>query len=501
MNSTRMVSMTVAGAVAVALLAAVAGASAAAVSNGKLAFLSDRSGTREIYTMNRDGSNVRRLTFNDLFERQPAWSRDRSRIAFTGRAADGNFDIYTVRADGEGLVRLTNDAGRDDDPAWTPDGRQIVYDHNLFNCPCTLRSVNADGSGDHALDTGAGNSFSPDVSSLGDRIVFANDRSGAYALYTMKLKGGDLRRITNSAPAGDFDARWAPNGREIAFERDIGTGDNDLYVVNDNGKGLTQLTDTPNRQEFGPTWASDGSEIFFAAAANEPSRLYAIRPDGSGETQLSTSYKAPYVDDFGDNRRESGFWHEIVTGTNISIAETNGRVEVTVLPGAQPGGDFNVIDAHYGMNCQAPGDFDEQIDYTLLQWPSANGFHATLAAYFANASVSRESQPWGEQYSVFFAPSFYAVPTADTSGSLRMVRSGGTMIGYYLSSGTWVPIASGPASSNAGVLGFALSAMQDLTDQPVKVAFDNFRLNSGNLECPTWWNESWPDAQPSIPKN
>jgi Tol biopolymer transport system component len=497
MNSKRIVSITTVGAVAVTLVAGVAGAAAAAAPSGKLAFLSDRSGTREIYTMNRDGSGVRRLTFNDLFERQPVWSPDRSRIAFAGRAADGNFDIYTVRADGTGLTRLTTDPARDDDPSWTSDASQIVYDHGVFACPCSLRSVAADGSGDHVLDAGAGNSFSPDVSPLGDRIVFANDRTGNFALYTMKLKGGDVRQITDAGAGGDFDARWAPNGRIVAFTRDAGTGDNDLYVVNDNGKGLTQLSDTPSRGEFAPAWASDGSEIFFFASAGGPSRLYSIQPDGSGETQLSTSYRAPYLDDFEDNRRESGFWHEIVTGTNISIAETNGRVEVTVLPGAQPGGPFNSLDAHYGMNCQASDDFDEQIDYTLLEWPAANGFHTALAAYFANAFVQRESQPWGETYSVYFDPNFYSVPTTDTSGSLRLVRTGGTVIGYYLSGGAWVPIASGPARSDAGVLGFALNAMQDLTDQEVKVAFDNFRLNSGLLECPSWWNDSWPDQQPA----
>jgi hypothetical protein len=48
-----------------------------------------------------------------------------------------------------------------------------------------------------------------------------------------------------------------------------------------------------------------------------------------------------------------------------------------------------------------------------------------------------------------------------------------------------VPIASAPASSNSGVLGFALIAAADVADQPVKVALDNFRLNSGLLDCPS----------------
>ena len=49
--------------------------------------------------------------------------------------------------------------------------------------------------------------------------------------------------------------------------------------------------------------------------------------------------------------------------------------------------------------------------------------------------------------------------------------------------------------------GVLATAMQDLTDQPVEVAFDNFRLNSGLLECPSWWNETWPDEQPALKKS
>jgi hypothetical protein len=81
---------------------------------------------------------------------------------------------------------------------------------------------------------------------------------------------------------------------------------------------------------------------------------------------------------------------------------------------------------------------------------------------------------------------------------VRLARSGGIVTGYFFNGLTWVPIASAPASSNSGVLGFALIAAADVADQPVKVAFDNFRLNSGLLDCPSLWNEHWSDAQLKI---
>ena len=86
---------------------------------GKIAFVSNRDGNREIYVMNADGSGQTRLTNNPTFDFPPAWSPDGSRIAF-GSDRDGNVDIYVMNADGSGLIRLTDNPARDSRPAWSP---------------------------------------------------------------------------------------------------------------------------------------------------------------------------------------------------------------------------------------------------------------------------------------------------------------------------------------------------------------------------------------------
>jgi len=61
--------------------------------SGKLVFVSDRAdGQRELYAVNDDGSGERRITFNDITERQSAWSPDGTRIVFSG-LRNGNGDI------------------------------------------------------------------------------------------------------------------------------------------------------------------------------------------------------------------------------------------------------------------------------------------------------------------------------------------------------------------------------------------------------------------------
>ena len=72
----------------------------------KIAFNSDRDGNNELYVMNSDGSDIRRLTFTKANERGPFWSPDGKRITFSSDG-DGPAHVYVMNADGSDLVCLT----------------------------------------------------------------------------------------------------------------------------------------------------------------------------------------------------------------------------------------------------------------------------------------------------------------------------------------------------------------------------------------------------------
>lgn len=135
----------------------------------KIAFSSDRSGNPMIYTMNIDGTNVKRLTFAGKYNASPSWSPDGKKIAFAG-FAEGHFDIFIIDADGTNLKRLTQ-----------------------------ARKTNGKWSNNESP------SFSPD----GSLIMFTSDRSGTSQLYVVSPDGTNERRIT-------FDRRnyekpkWSP---------------------------------------------------------------------------------------------------------------------------------------------------------------------------------------------------------------------------------------------------------------------------------------------------
>ena len=97
-----------------------------AAPQAQIAFSSDRDGNWEIYVMDADGKNQRRLTNNRHDDWFPSWSPDGERIAFVSDR-DGNKDIYVMDADGKNERRLTRNPSPDTNPSWSPDGKRIVF--------------------------------------------------------------------------------------------------------------------------------------------------------------------------------------------------------------------------------------------------------------------------------------------------------------------------------------------------------------------------------------
>jgi len=460
---------------------------------GSIVFTSDRAnGDRELYVVNTDGSGLRRLTFNSLFERQAAWSPDRTHVAFSALdQATGNWDIYSIDSSGGDLRRLTKDPGRDDSPQWTADGR-IVYQHESRTW-----IVGADGSGAAELPTGPGDALTPTASPKGSTIAFSSNRGGpTWAIYTMGLDGKGARQVTFPSAGQDVQPRFSPNGNDIAFMRDSGTQDNDLYVVHLNGGQLTRLTFTPDRTEFWSSWS--GSDIVFSAFGANGAHLYTEPSTGGVEKRVSTWPQAPFDETF-DTPLDSGLWHTI-SDPGGSVAPSGGRLVASISGTAVPGGQFNQVDEHIGSQCNLNGDFDYQVDYSLLVWPDFGGFFAQLSAFFADGSVARQSNgfspPWNQQYSAFMTGGGGSFTTTDTSGTFRLVRTGGTMYAYVRSTSVadWRLVASGSAPGST-VFGMGLWApANSFNHMDGSVAYDNFRLNSGALTCPSWWDDLAPDV-------
>jgi Tol biopolymer transport system component len=152
---------------------------------------------------------------------------------------DGDLDIYTMNLDGSDVRRLTDALGYDGGPFFSPDGAKIVYRANHPTDPQEIADysalladglirpskleiwiMNADGSDKRQItDLGAA-SFAPFFMPSGDRIIFSSntgDPSGReFDLYTIGIDGEGLERITYS-PEFDGFPMFAPDGTTFVF--------------------------------------------------------------------------------------------------------------------------------------------------------------------------------------------------------------------------------------------------------------------------------------------
>lgn len=124
----------------------------------RIAFVSNRSGSPQIYVKDLKEGKEERLTFEGKYNTSPSWSK-LNRIAFSGMN-NGRFDIFTINPDGSDLRRLTENQGNNEDPCWSPDGRYIVFSSNRDG-RYHLYLMNANGQNQRKLTSKRGEQTSP----------------------------------------------------------------------------------------------------------------------------------------------------------------------------------------------------------------------------------------------------------------------------------------------------------------------------------------------------
>ena len=265
---------------------------------GRIAFVSERDGNPEVYSMAGDGSSQTRLTRSGADDWSPAWSPDGRRIAFTSSrdaTVAGMHNIYLMNADGSGVTRLTFNLAWDEFPAWSPDGRSITF-VTTADGNSEIFAVDVNGSNYRRLTSNGADDRAPHWSPDGRRIVFSSRRTGSWQLFHMDADGNNQSQLTFSG-ANDQEPAWSPDGRRIAFFSDR-AGNAEIYVMNADGSSQTRLTFDPARDEH-PAWSPDGSAIsFWSSRGGASNEVYVMGADGSKPTQLTDSLAADGAPDW-----------------------------------------------------------------------------------------------------------------------------------------------------------------------------------------------------------
>jgi TolB protein len=214
------------GSFVAALAAALAAAAPAHATfpgrNGLIAFDTTDAEVSQIRTIAPNGRHLRQLTHGKHRNTDPHWSRDGERIAWVSDQS-GSPQIWAMRRDGSHKHAVTHDPAADfQTPAWSPNGRRIVASrcsHLVFTCDIvSLRA--RDGKGMRVLIAGYWHhqqcSYSPD----GRHLAYTSDEGGYDSrLWVADASGHHRRHITAPVLTAD-GASWSPDGRRLLFTGD-----------------------------------------------------------------------------------------------------------------------------------------------------------------------------------------------------------------------------------------------------------------------------------------
>jgi TolB protein len=208
-----------------------------------------------------------------------------SEIAFTSdRTGEGRKEIFIMDYDGHNQRRITNHRSTSMSPAWSPAGDAIAYTSFLGGYPGVYVADLVSGR-KRALVTSGSLNISPSYSPDGSQIAFARSLEGNVEIFTCDRNGGNLRRLTNS-PAIDTNPAWSPKANQIAFTSSRG-GNPHIYLMDSDGAGQRRITFEGTYND-GAAWSPDGGRVAFTSRRDGVFQIAVVNV-ASQETRVLTS--------------------------------------------------------------------------------------------------------------------------------------------------------------------------------------------------------------------
>lgn len=278
----------------------------------------------ELYSINADGSDIKRITDNSYWESQPDVSPNGTRIVcsihYSPRAnlteTDPDWEIAVMEIDGSNLRRLTENDYLDFGAHWNHDGTKIVYvsdsaqrtiediENNVLP-QYDIYTMDADGQEVEQLtfanpgDVNADPSFS--FSEPGKILyIHSEGLSSHFDLYMMDADGENKKLVLehNDELKKINDPMFSPDDDRIIFEALVrksepyGNPIYNLFTVDTSGGGLTRITQDDGEADVLPQYSPDGSKICYytynwTEEGNNTHRIRVANADGSGEKVIS----------------------------------------------------------------------------------------------------------------------------------------------------------------------------------------------------------------------
>ena len=258
------------------------------IARSQIAFVSERDGAKELFVMDYDGYNRRRLTFDVSLNLAPAWSPDRRRLAFVSYRKGNDPRIEELDLITGARRPLVAFPGLNITPEWSPSGEELAFATSKDG-NSEIYKVDKYGKRFERLTDHGAADLAPTWSPTGRELAFTSDRGGTPQIYLMSADGTNVRPLTYRDQQGSYNtaAAWSPKGDWIAYvcrdERRILK----LCLISPDGQQWRQLT-TGSSNDESPAWSADGRHVAFSSTRNGRRDIYMINTDGTGLERLTT---------------------------------------------------------------------------------------------------------------------------------------------------------------------------------------------------------------------
>jgi TolB protein len=228
------------------------------IATSTIAFVSNRTGRKEVYLADYDGANGRQITHDNALSVSPALSPNGRRLAYTGYQA-GYADIYVIDLVSGSRVRLVKFPGTNSGARFSPDGSLLACTVSKDGNPEIY--VVGSGGGARRVTRGRGAKSCAAWSPDGYQIIYASDEAGAPQLYRIPSGGGSGILV----PTGFgycTEPSWSPDGQRLAFN--VRSGGGFAVAVMDLGAGGGARI---VGQGENPVWGADSRHLVFSTGS------------------------------------------------------------------------------------------------------------------------------------------------------------------------------------------------------------------------------------------
>ncbi len=268
----------------------------------KIVTTSDRGekGIKEVFTMNRDGTEIEKLSNHHSIAVSANWSNDAKKIAYSvftkfikkDGSAMSNVSLYVLDLATGKRVLTSYRPGQNSGAAFSPDGKSIYLGMSMGSGAADIYRINISGEVITRLTKGPAGAINvePTLSPDGQKIAFSSERGGRPMIYVMNSDGGGIKRLTfdgvyNSSPS------WSPDGKKIAFAGQ----DNDhfdIFVMNADGSNIVRVTTAKKANgkaahNEDPSFSPDSRFVVYTSNRTGKNQIFISTVDGAEERRVT----------------------------------------------------------------------------------------------------------------------------------------------------------------------------------------------------------------------